>query len=88
MGYTMKEMNEKMTIFYSENTGEFALIFKGIVDWEELGDKEADYRSYCIRKVLKINNTILNNPFEYKVDLEANKIIKKPVIKEDIEIEL
>lgn len=88
MAYTMEEMNNNMTIFYSENTGEFALVYKGIVDWEELGDKEADYRSYCIRKVLKINNTILNHPFEYKVDLEANKIIKKPVIQEDIEIEL
>lgn len=88
MAYTIKEMNENMTIFYSQNTGEFALVYKGIVDWEDLGDKELDYKSYCIRKVLKINNTILNHPFEYKVDLIANKIIKKPIIQEDIEIEL
>lgn len=88
MAYTMEEMNNNMTIFYSKNTGEFALIFKGIVDWEDLGDKALDYKSYCIRKVLKINTNILNYPFEYKVDLEANKIIKKPIIQEDIEIEL
>lgn len=87
MNYTLKDAETNMTVFYSKNTGQFELVATGIVEWDIFGERELDYRSYCIRKVLKINNTILSRPFEYKVDLEANKIIKKPIIQENIEIE-
>lgn len=79
-------MNQEMTIFYSENTGEIKLVSSGDVDFDIFLQNEADMRSFCKKAVVNLNESILRNSHEYIVDLKANKIIKKPV--ENIEISL
>lgn len=88
MAYTIGEMNDNMTIFYSKNNGRFMMVSKGIIDWGSLDEQEADWRSFCIRKVLPINENFLKNPFDYIVDLKTNCIIKKPTEQEEITISL
>ncbi|WP_163236393.1 hypothetical protein [Clostridium perfringens] len=74
-------MNEKMTIFYSKNTGEIKYASSGEVDFDTFLENEEDMRSFCLRIVVPFNFEILENANRFKINLEKNIIEEKEVKK-------
>jgi len=74
-------MNNKMTIFYSKNTGNIEGVFSGEVDFDVFVDREEDIKSYCIRSVVEYNGEFLALFYNYKVNLETNTIELKEQLK-------
>lgn len=74
-------MNEKMTIFYSKNTGEIKYASSGEVDFDAFLENEKDMRSFCLRIVVPFNFEILENANRFKINLEKNIIEEKEVKK-------
>lgn len=74
-------MNEKMTIFYSKNTGEIKYASSGEVDFDTFLENEEDMRSFCLRIVVPFNFEILENANRFKINLEENIIEEKEIKK-------
>ncbi|MDK0947724.1 hypothetical protein QTH29_08325 [Clostridium perfringens] len=74
-------MNEKMTIFYSKNTGEIKYASSGEVYFDTFLENEEDMRSFCLRIVVPFNFEILENANRFKINLEKNIIEEKEVKK-------
>lgn len=74
-------MNEKMTIFYSKNTGEIKYASSGEVGFDTFLSNEEDMRSFCLRIVVPFNFEILENTNRFKINLEKNIIEEKEVKK-------
>lgn len=74
-------MNDKMTIFYSENTGTIEGVFSGEVDFSVFDDREEDVKSYCIKKIIDYNGEFLALFYNYKVNLKTNTIELKEQLK-------
>ncbi|TGY43192.1 hypothetical protein [Clostridium perfringens] len=74
-------MNEKMTIFYSRNTGDIKYASSGEVDFDTFLENEEDMRSFCLRIVVPFNFEILENANRFKINLEKNIIEEKEVKK-------
>ncbi|WP_338849242.1 hypothetical protein [Clostridium perfringens] len=72
-------MNEKMTIFYSMNTGEIKYASSGEVDFDTFLENEEDMRSFCLRIVVPFNFIILENTNRFKINLEKNTIEEREV---------
>lgn len=67
-------MNNKMTIFYSKFTGNIEGVFTGEVGFDVFVDREDDVKAYCIRKVVDFDGQFLATFFNYKINLETNKV--------------
>lgn len=67
-------MNNKMTIFYSKFTGNIEGVFSGEVNYDVFVDREEDVKAYCIRKVANFDGQFLAAFFNYKINLETNKV--------------
>lgn len=74
-------MNEKMTIFYSKNTGEIKYASSGDVGFDTFLSNEEDMRSFCLRIVVPFNFEILENANRFKINLEENIIEEKEIKK-------
>ncbi|HFD2036173.1 TPA: hypothetical protein ACF2DS_002908 [Clostridium perfringens] len=74
-------MNEKMTIFYSKNTGEIKYASSGEVDFDTFKNNEKDMRSFCLRIVVPFNFDILSNTQRFKINLDKNTIEEKEIKK-------
>lgn len=74
-------MNNKMTIFYSKNTGNMEGVFSGEVGFDVFVDREEDIKAYCIRRVVEYNGEFLALFYNYKVNLETNTIELKEQFK-------
>lgn len=74
-------MNDKMTIFYSKNTGEIKLASSGEVDFNTFLNNEKDMRSFCLKIVVPFNFDILSNSQRFKINLDKNKIEERAVEK-------
>ncbi|HHD2730874.1 hypothetical protein ACQPUH_01815 [Clostridium perfringens] len=74
-------MNEKMTIFYSKNTGEIKYASSGEVGFDTFLSNEEDMRSFCLRIVVTFNLDILSNTQRFKINLEENIIEEKEIKK-------
>ncbi|EHR0219038.1 hypothetical protein [Clostridium perfringens] len=74
-------MNEKMTIFYSKNTGEIKYASSGEVGFDTFLSNEEDMRSFCLMIVVPFNFEILENANRFKINLEKNIIEEKEVKK-------
>ncbi|XZM79213.1 hypothetical protein ACSXAB_00655 [Clostridium perfringens] len=74
-------MNEKMTIFYSKNTGEIKYASSGEVDFDTFKNNEKDMRSFCLRIVVPFNFDILSNTQRFKINLNKNTIEEKEIKK-------
>ncbi|HAT4162921.1 TPA: hypothetical protein I9Z77_002384 [Clostridium perfringens] len=72
-------MNEKMTIFYSKNTGEIKYASSGEVGFDTFLSNEEDMRSFCLRIVVPFNFDILSNTQRFKINLEKNTIEEREV---------
>ncbi|HFD2032020.1 hypothetical protein [Clostridium perfringens] len=72
-------MNEKMTIFYSKNTGEIKYASSGEVDFDTFKNNEKDMRSFCLRIVVPFNFDILSNTQRFKINLDKNTIEEREV---------
>lgn len=74
-------MSNKMTIFYSGNTGEIEGVFSGEVDFSAFANREADVRAYCKKKVTNFNGEFLALFYNFKVNLQTNIIEPKEQFK-------
>ncbi|AMN31767.1 hypothetical protein [Clostridium perfringens] len=72
-------MNEKMTIFYSKHTGDIKYASSGEVDFDTFLENEDDIRSFCLRRVVPFNFTVLENTNRFKINLEKNTIEEREV---------
>ncbi|MGU9139377.1 hypothetical protein ACV3XK_06290 [Clostridium perfringens] len=72
-------MNEKMTIFYSKNTGEIKYASSGEVGFDTFLSNKEDMRSFCLRIVVPFNFSILENTNRFKINLEKNTIEEREV---------
>lgn len=79
---------EKMTLFYSENTGEIKLCVSGDVDFNVFCGNEADMRSFCKRTIIDRNDEIMKNSHEYIIDLNKNILTKKQIEVKEISIKI
>ncbi|MBO3398428.1 hypothetical protein JJB71_12845 [Clostridium perfringens] len=70
-------MNEKMTVFYSKNTGEIKYASTGEVGFDTFLGNEDDMKSFCIRVVIPFNFDVLSNSQRFKINLEKNIIEEK-----------
>lgn len=74
-----KRHETSMTIFYSRNTGKIEDAIGGVQDFTVYGKDILDKKSYLVRAVLPRNNFIIENFWDYRVNLVDNIIEAKPV---------
>ena len=62
---TIAEMEAKMTIYYSKNTGIIKRIASGIQDMSLFGIEEEDYSMIWSFAIIDIDNYVMQNPDKF-----------------------
>lgn len=75
---TIEEMEKKMTLFYSKQTGEIKATCGGIQDMNFFGINEVDYQIIYDYVVMNKDEYVLNNIDKFKVVNKQVKLKKAP----------
>ena len=71
---TIEEMNSNMTIFYSKSSGDIKSLATGIQDMDMFGVNAADYSIIWDFVVLAIDDYVLKNPDQFKINLATKTL--------------
>jgi len=71
---TIEENENSMTIFYRKSNGDIKGIMTGINDMSAFGDEEADFNLIWDYVVLPKDDFVLQNPFNFKVNIETKSL--------------
>lgn len=75
---TIEEMEKKMTLYYSKQTGEIKAMCGGIQDMNFFGNNKVDYEIIYDYVVMDKDEYVLNNIDKFKVVDEQVKLKKAP----------
>lgn len=68
----------KMTVFFSFNTGDIEGIFEDEISFEDaFFGRHLDVMSYCNRVVIDLDRNMISSMGQYKVDLVKQQIVLK-----------
>lgn len=69
---------EKMTLFYSKNTGEIKSFTSGVTDMEYFGEDEIDMSIIYDFVVLDLDNYVLDNSNQFKIE-DGELVLKQEI---------
>jgi len=71
---TIVDHENSMTVFYRKATGDIKCIMTGIHDMSAFGNEEADFSLIWDYVVLPKDDFVLQNPFNFKVNIETKSL--------------
>lgn len=76
---TIEEMNSKMTLFYSKNTGEITQYITGIADMNIYGNNKLDFEIIWDYVVVDRDSYVTNNLNKFYINENKNLKLKDEV---------
>lgn len=76
---TIEEMNSKMTLFYSKNTGEITQYITGIADMNIYGNNKSDFEIIWDYVVVDRDSYVTNNLSKFYINENKNLKLKDEI---------